>query len=202
MPSISLAPDAARGMSRHVTALLVHGMARRPGSMFVLALRLRHAGIQPWFFSYSTAREDFSQIAKRLALCLEDLSPKPCIAIGHSLGGLLLREAIARLGDASAKPQHLFLLAAPAYSPRLARRLRSNPVYRAIAGDAGQLLADKTASRRWPRRASPPPASSARRDGAGIGARFKMKKTTASSQRPRLRSQTRVSCDCPVFTRS
>jgi pimeloyl-ACP methyl ester carboxylesterase len=202
MPSISLAPDAARGMSRHVTALLVHGMARRPGSMFVLALRLRHAGIQPWFFSYSTAREDFSQIAKRLALCLEDLSPKPCIAIGHSLGGLLLREAIARLGDASAKPQHLFLLAAPAYSPRLARRLRSNPVYRAIAGDAGQLLADKD---RIAAVATPCVATTCIVGTAGWRGNwspFQDEENDGIVATTEATLPTRVSCDCPVFTRS
>ncbi len=47
-----------------------------------------------------------------------------------------------RPNPALPRPRHLFMLATPNHSPRLARRFQHNLAYRLITGDVGQLLAD------------------------------------------------------------
>lgn len=125
-------------------AVLVHGMGRTPASMLLLAYRLRQAGIRPHLFGYSAAFESFARIARRLTRRLRTLGDEPYVGIGHSLGGLLLRAAVAELSAEDRSPAHLFLLGTPNRSPRLARNLRTWLPYRALHGDCGQMLADPT----------------------------------------------------------
>lgn len=123
-------------------ALLVHGMGRTPLSMLVLGWRLRRAGILPQWFSYFAGYESFAAIAARLSRRLAALARKTYVAVGHSLGGLLLRTAIARLPLSVLPPRHLICLGTPNRTSRLARALRNWPPYRLFNGDSGQLLGD------------------------------------------------------------
>jgi hypothetical protein len=123
-------------------AILVHGMGRTPASMLVLAYRLRRLGIRPRLFGYSATVESFAAIAGRLTRQLRSHGSGPYIGIGHSLGGLLLRAAVADLSRDDRSPDHLFLLGTPNRSPRLARRLRDRWLFRLVHGDCGQMLAD------------------------------------------------------------
>ena len=135
-------------------ALLVHGMGRTPASMLVLARRLRPADVTTAQFGYVPAVERYERIVDRLMRRVSAIATDPdYIVIGHSLGGLLLRSALAMLDPALPQPRHLFMLATPNRSPRLARRWHRNLAYRLYTGDAGQLLAnaDRVA-------AIPPPA--------------------------------------------
>ncbi|MDZ4675670.1 MAG: alpha/beta hydrolase, partial [Gemmatimonadota bacterium] len=124
-------------------ALLVHGMGRSPASMVLLGQRLGRAGMLTSSFGYVPAIQSFDSIATRLTARLTTLATGgEYIVVGHSLGGLLLRAAIDRLDPSLPRPNHLFMLATPNQSPRLARRFQRNPLYRIYTGDAGQLLAD------------------------------------------------------------
>ena len=124
-------------------ALLVHGMGRSPASMALLATRLGRAGVRPQLFGYLPAAQSFESIAERLANRLRVLAAEgEYLVIGHSLGGLLLRAALERLDPEVLRPRHLFMLATPNQSPRLARRFQHHPIYRWWTGDAGQLLAN------------------------------------------------------------
>lgn len=124
-------------------ALLVHGMGRTPASMLVLARRLRQAGITTAQFGYVPAMERYDRIVDRLVGRVSAIATdSDYIVIGHSLGGLLLRSALGVLDPALPQPRHLFMLATPNHSPRLARRWHHNLAYRLYTGDAGQLLAD------------------------------------------------------------
>jgi hypothetical protein len=131
-------------------AVLVHAIGRTPASMLLLAARLRRAGIKCHLFGYSATLESFERITRRLTKHLQSVA-RPYVAVGHSLGGILLRVAIHEL-PAAARPEHLFMLGSPNQSPRLARRLHRSWPYRLVHGDCGQLLAD---SRRMG--ALPPP---------------------------------------------
>ncbi|HTL97216.1 MAG TPA: hypothetical protein VL181_00295 [Holophagaceae bacterium] len=122
-------------------AVLVHGMGRTPVSMLLLAARLRRRGLDCEVFGYFAGSASFDGIAARLSERLA-LQPAGYVAVGHSLGGLLLREAISRLPDAAPRPAHLFLLGTPNHASHLAKRLRHSPLYRLLTGDSGQLLAD------------------------------------------------------------
>ena len=129
-------------MALHV--LLVHGMARTPLSLRRLAGELRDTGYGVHVVGYVAALESVDRIATRLHSRLEQLAQRdePYVVLGHSLGGILLRLALARSPALPRLPQHLIMLAPPNQSPRLARRFRGYWPYRAINGQAGQLLAD------------------------------------------------------------
>jgi hypothetical protein len=89
-------------------------------------------------FGYFAGCATFEEIAARLQARLTQ-QPEGYLAVGHSLGGLLLRQAITQ---GAPRPSHLFLLGTPNQASRLARKLSARPIFRALAGDSGQLLAD------------------------------------------------------------
>jgi hypothetical protein len=119
--------------------LLVHGMGRTPLSMLGLAARLRRAGAVPVHVGYVSAVESFDRIVARVAARVT--ASRPLLAVGHSLGGLLLRAALGQVPP-QARPRRLVCAGTPHRAPRWARVLRSQPVYRLLTGDSGQLLAD------------------------------------------------------------
>jgi hypothetical protein len=106
-----------------------------------LLWQLRRGGLTTSTFGYFTALESFSEIKKRLVSKISKLaSDGEYVVIGHSLGGVLLRAAIDSLPTDIQKPSHLFLLASPVGPSRIASKLGSNQIFRAITGDCGQLL--------------------------------------------------------------
>lgn len=127
---------------------LLHGLARTAASMAVLAHRLKKAGHRPSLFGYHVLFDSLDGIAGRFRdrvarVVAEDLAagdagtPPPYAVIGHSLGGVVARMAAPGLPPGLAR---LVLLASPARPPATARALRENPLFRAIARDAGQRL--------------------------------------------------------------
>ncbi|MGH7523469.1 MAG: esterase/lipase family protein, partial [Gemmatimonadales bacterium] len=133
-----------------VDVLLVHGMGRTPLSMWRLARSLRAAGLRTHQFAYTTAWQSVDAIVERLAARLRELSGNDYIVIGHSLGGVLLRAAISKLGPDVRLPRRLIMLGSPNQSPRLARRFSRASWYRLLNGDAGSLLADQARLARIP----------------------------------------------------
>jgi pimeloyl-ACP methyl ester carboxylesterase len=119
-------------------------MGRSPLSGRRLLVRLRAQGITTHAFGYATPFQDFASIRKRLVTRIDDLSAQgDYVLIGHSLGGVLLRAAVASLPAGARLPRRIFLLGSPVRPARLARKLRRNWVYRVLAGDCGQLLASE-----------------------------------------------------------
>jgi hypothetical protein len=121
--------------------LLVHGLGRTPLSMAFLARRLRTAGHAPETFGYAGWASSYDAIRHRLAARVADADAAgaPWIALGHSLGGLLLRDAIA--AAAPARLAHLIMLATPNQLPRLAPRAARVAPFRWFTGECGQHLA-------------------------------------------------------------
>ena len=140
LPSIDARNDAKeKGQDLHV--LFVHGMGRSPLSGWPLLWHLKRAGLKTSTFGYAVTISDFSQIVDRLVSRMEQLARRgDYVLIGHSLGGVLLRAAIAKLQPETPAPQRLFLLGSPVQPARLARRLRFNTAFRVLSGDCGQLL--------------------------------------------------------------
>ena len=122
-------------------ALLVHGMGRTPVSMMTLASSLRRAAIEPSQFGYSAAFESVARIVGRLRERLAREADGEYVVIGHSLGGLLLRAAIADLAPEVPRPRRVVMIGTPNQSPRLARHFLGAFWFRAINGDAGRMLA-------------------------------------------------------------
>jgi len=128
-----------------VQALFVHGMGRSTLSGWSLLKRLRAQGITPHAFGYAATFQRFTPIRERLTSRISTLSAAgDYVLIGHSLGGVLLRAAVASLPPGTRPPRHIFLLASPIQPARLAQKLQRNWLYRVLAGDCGQLLASST----------------------------------------------------------
>jgi hypothetical protein len=121
--------------------LLVHGLGRTPLSMAFLARRLRTAGHGPETFGYAGWAASYERIRERLAARIThaDAAGMPWVAVGHSLGGLLLRDAIA--AAAPEQLAHLIMLATPNQLPRLAPRAGRVAPFRWFTGECGRRLA-------------------------------------------------------------
>lgn len=122
------------------SVLLIHGLGRTPLSMGLLGHRLRKGGLETSTFGYLAAVEDFETCVGRLeARIRSSFQGRPYLLVGHSLGTVMIRAVLPRL---EVPPAACFLLAPPSHSPRLARRLASNPLFRLLTGEMGQRLAD------------------------------------------------------------
>lgn len=133
-------PEPGAERSPPAAVLLVHGLWRTPLSFLPLVHRLRGWGFRPEQFGYAAIAEGYDAIVARLVHRLERLagSGTPYAVIGHSLGGVLLRSALARFDGTP--PDHLIMLGTPNRPPRLARRLGGHWVYRRLLGECGVHL--------------------------------------------------------------
>jgi pimeloyl-ACP methyl ester carboxylesterase len=130
-------------------ALLVHGMGRTPLSMWRLGAALRRADVPVEQFGYVAAWQPVDAIVHRLERHLARLADREYLAIGHSLGGLLLLRAVA-LVEPAARPAAIVMLGTPHRAPRLAQRFARSWWYRLLNGDAGELLASPERMRAVP----------------------------------------------------
>lgn len=121
--------------------LLVHGLGRTPLSLMLLGRRLRREGFDPEFFGYYAFAESHRRILERLVRRLRALAADemPVGLVGHSLGGLLLRQAIAHVPELPLRG--LAMLGTPNQPPRMARRVRDWAAFRVFARSCGELLA-------------------------------------------------------------
>ena len=122
--------------------LYVHGMGRSPLSGWPMLRRLRQAGLTTSVFGYVAALESFDSIVRRLRKRIEQISKHgPYAVAGHSLGGVLLRAALASTPVGTPQPTHVFLIGSPVSSSRLAVKLKTRLVFKLLAGECGQFLA-------------------------------------------------------------
>ena len=121
--------------------LLVHGLGRTPLSLFPLAADLRRAGHNTRFLGYYPYLESVPHVVARLAARLRILarSDRPVGLIGHSLGGLLLRLAVAEVP--ALRVHQLVMLGTPNQPPRLGARAWKRLLFRAFTRDCGRFLA-------------------------------------------------------------
>lgn len=121
--------------------LFVHGMGRSPMSGWPVLRQLKRGGMTTSTFGYAVSLENFERIQTRLVSRIEALATRgEYVLIGHSLGGVLIRAAVSQLPKGARGPSHIFLLGSPLRPARLAQRLGTNPIYRVLTRDCGQLL--------------------------------------------------------------
>jgi pimeloyl-ACP methyl ester carboxylesterase len=132
-------------------ALFVHGMGRSPVSAIPMLWRLKRGGITPYWFFYMVTFQKFSSISGRLQRKIIRIASKgEYVLIGHSLGGVLIREAMASLPPGTRLPERVFLLGSPVCPSRIAQLVRRNWLYWLATRDCGQLLASEERMRQVP----------------------------------------------------
>lgn len=132
-----------------MNVVLVHGLWRTPLSFLPLERGLRRWGHQADQFGYAAVAQRYDAILGRLVQRLERLAGEgPYAVIGHSLGGVLLRSALARVSGPP--PRHLVMLGTPNRPPRLACRLEKRWAYRRLMGECGSCLASRAFYERLP----------------------------------------------------
>ncbi len=128
-------------MNNQPPIVTVHGLWNRGPESWMLRRRLqRLTGRRIVQFRYPSVTGDFADNARALAALLER-DGRPTDVVGHSLGGLLVLEAI-RLADPQ-RVGRVVLLAAPVRGSAAARRLLSlHRGGRRIIGRSASLLAE------------------------------------------------------------
>ncbi len=122
--------------------LLVHGLGRTRLSLALLGRRLSASGHTPEYFAYSSLVESLPHIVGRLVMRLRALAAdgEEVGLVGHSLGGLLLREAVAKVPELRVK--HLVMLGTPNRLPRMGRVVYPRFPFRMLRGSCGRHLTD------------------------------------------------------------
>lgn len=128
--------------------LLVPGLWMPGAAMAVLAARLAAAGFSPGFFGYR-GRSRFDANVERLARFVQDrYAGRPIHFLGHSLGGLLVLEALCRHGEVPVASA--VLLGAPVRGCHAGRRFGVASVGRWMMGDCRELWEERAAAWRRP----------------------------------------------------
>ena len=125
--------------------LLAHGLGRTPASLLLLHLALKRAGHRPTQFAYFAFAEPYVRIRERLVERLRQiaLDREPVALIGHSLCGLLMRDALADVPEL--RVHRLIMLGTPNRPPRRAKRVESWLPFKVFARSSGTLLASPSA---------------------------------------------------------
>lgn len=111
--------------------ILVHGLRFGSWSLAHLRRGLARAGYLPRPFAYPTTRAGLRENAARLATFAASCAGAHVHFVGHSLGGLLILEALRRT---SLRPGRVVLLASPVADCYAARRLSRSRTGRHMLG--------------------------------------------------------------------
>ncbi len=129
--------------------ILLHGLNRTHSSMDLLANKLQSEhGFQTINFQYASSRETVQEHARTLASVIDGLGPEVTEIhfVAHSMGNLVVRSYLHQkqnLGEGQAKDPRLtrmVMLGPPNQGSQLARLLKNNLAFHAVAGVSGQQL--------------------------------------------------------------
>lgn len=126
-------------MKKHETVILLHGMGRSRASMLVLKRRLEKAGYETLNFPYQAATKSLDDLSQSLRDFIKtNVKTDKYHFVGHSLGNI-----IARNGFREGYPEGLgriVMLAPPNQPAHLAKKFKSNLLFKLLTGDSGQRL--------------------------------------------------------------
>ena len=129
--------------------VLLHGLGRTRLSMWRLSRRARERGLVVPNIGYPSRRADVAAHAERLGGRLASLaaSTGPLEAVTHSLGGIVLRAAVAGGWLPATALRRVVMLAPPNAGSELADALSRTPLFRLTVGPAGPQLRRAASSR-------------------------------------------------------
>jgi pimeloyl-ACP methyl ester carboxylesterase len=140
-------PVAAQ--SGHVV-MLVHGLGRSAGAFALLEDNLRREGYETANVNYPSTRLGIAAHADNLEQIILSLEGVTTLSfVTHSLGGLVVRDLLARERDWRQKItiHRLIMIAPPNKGSQVADRLKGLPAYRWLTGESGQGLTTEAASK-------------------------------------------------------
>lgn len=127
--------------------ILLHGLNRAHSSMDLLAKKLQsERGFQTINFQYASSRETIQDHARNLASVIDGLGPEVTEIhfVAHSMGNLVVRSYLHQQqnGTEGCDPRlvRMVMLGPPNQGSQLARLLKNNLTFEAVAGVSGQQL--------------------------------------------------------------
>jgi|APDOM4702015248_1054824.scaffolds.fasta_scaffold58644_2 pimeloyl-ACP methyl ester carboxylesterase len=120
-------PPAAAEQPPRERVVLVHGLWLTGHALDLLAYHLRRHGFETSTFSYRTVRATLSENAERLRRFILHLEDETCSLLGHSLGGLLILEALRAHPELRDRLHRVVLAGAPfndCYAARALARVK------------------------------------------------------------------------------
>ncbi len=133
----------APSAGRRKAAVLLHGILNYPGIMARLATALETAGWAVANLAYPSTRlpiATHAAFASRAARALAEDGASDVSLVGHSLGGLIARAALARAAQDGWRPGRVVLIGSPVAGSATARTLRLLPGYEMLLGQCGVSL--------------------------------------------------------------
>jgi len=129
-------------VTRHGDCLvLLHGLGRTRWSMAVPALRFRAKGYRVVNVGYPSRRFPIEALARQVGEAIAaraTASGRRVHFLTHSMGGIVLRRYLAE--DRPDQLGRVVMLSPPNQGSLLARKLQTNPFFRAATGPSGQQL--------------------------------------------------------------
>lgn len=112
--------------------VLVHGLWMRAPVYALLGRRLHGCGFAPASFSYASVRSTLEEAAQRLAHFVRDRFSRRIHFVGHSLGGLVVLELLAR--EPALEVGRVVLLGAPCSGSLAVEQLARSRAGRVLLG--------------------------------------------------------------------
>ena len=117
------------------TVILLHGLWMPALVMDLLAMRLRRCGYRVHSFAYHSLAATLADNARQLAAFVREQDSTPIHLVGHSLGGLVILQAL------QVQPElvsgRIVLLGSPVNGSTVARRLQRSRSLRWLLGRSG-----------------------------------------------------------------
>ncbi len=136
--------------------VLLHGLGRTRLSLWPVARAAMRRGYQVHNLGYPSRRAPIERLAEDVGhRILSVAAQTPVDVVTHSMGGIVLRAAVARGVISSEALRRVVMLAPPNQGSEVADRLRDFRFYRFALGPAGQQIG--TGEESVPRRLPPPP---------------------------------------------
>jgi len=133
-------------MPRHL--LLLHGLARTRHSLWPVARSAAARGYRVASVGYPSRKAPIEELAAFVTARVAERVPdgEAFDVVTHSMGGIVLRTAVARGMIPADRVRRVVMLAPPSRGSELADVLRERWVYRRVLGPAGQQLGTGTDS--------------------------------------------------------